>query len=68
MTSTAESAPAAGTAEARPVSMVTADGERLEFPCAPGQSVLEAAAAAGAAGCVVVAPAALAPALGAVAG
>ena len=49
MTSTAESAPAAGTAEARPVSMVTADGERLEFPCAPGQSVLEAAAAAGAA-------------------
>lgn len=31
------------------VSLVTADGQRLEFECAPGQSVLEAAAAAGAA-------------------
>ncbi|MFE6286078.1 2Fe-2S iron-sulfur cluster-binding protein [Streptomyces sp. NPDC057877] len=31
------------------VSLSTSDGERLEFTCAPGQSVLDAAAAAGAA-------------------
>ncbi|ACY96005.1 MULTISPECIES: 2Fe-2S iron-sulfur cluster-binding protein [Thermomonospora] len=35
--------------EVRPVTLVTSDGERLEFGCAPGRSVLEAAAEAGAA-------------------
>ncbi|MFE4976633.1 2Fe-2S iron-sulfur cluster-binding protein [Kitasatospora sp. NPDC056651] len=32
-----------------PVALTTGDGGRLEFDCAPGLSVLEAAAAAGAA-------------------
>lgn len=49
MTSIVESVTAGETASAHPVALVTADGERLEFDCAPGQSVLEAAAAAGAA-------------------
>ncbi len=49
MTADTEAGTAAGTAgAAHPVTLSTSDGERLEFTCAPGQSVLDAAAEAGA--------------------
>lgn len=38
-----------GAAGSHPVALTTSDGGRLEFACAPGRSVLEAAAEAGAA-------------------
>ncbi|HEX6969867.1 MAG TPA: 2Fe-2S iron-sulfur cluster binding domain-containing protein [Micromonosporaceae bacterium] len=40
--------PTQQSARTHPVTLVTSDGQRLEFDCASGQSVLEAAAAAGA--------------------
>lgn len=48
MTSIIESGTAGRTARSHPVTLLTSDGERLEVECAPGQSVLEATAAAGA--------------------
>ncbi|HEX5595838.1 MAG TPA: 2Fe-2S iron-sulfur cluster binding domain-containing protein [Micromonosporaceae bacterium] len=48
MTSTMESPRAAETGRTHPVTLVAADGQRVAFECGPDQSVLEAAAAAGA--------------------
>lgn len=47
MTSMTEPVGVKDAADTAPVTLVTSDGERLEFGCAPGRSVLEAAAEAG---------------------
>jgi ferredoxin-NADP reductase/ferredoxin len=49
MTSIAEAGVAGDAGQGHPVTLTTTDGERLEVVCAPGQSVLDAAAEAGAA-------------------